>query len=265
MAGSLDGPRLKLERANKHLHELGEALTTFGELQADRVRIQRYSKERRIEWFIEDPEEPPETLGPIVGDALYDMRSALDHLAYQLVLASGKKPSRESMFPVCGTAHQFACDSVTKLRGASIAVIAAVEKAQPYHPFNRFLGMLNRLANVDKHQHFHLLLNSMESSMLMGWPDDPGFYAGPIGKGRTVLIWGTIPKPEVRMDCQPIFDVTFADGPAADWRVELILRACFDHCLSITRSLGQIAGLEGSIDRLIWPPDGIRPSGLPAE
>jgi hypothetical protein len=63
------------------------------------------------------------------------------------------------------------------------------------------------------------------------------------------------------MDCQPIFDVAFADGPAQGERIDMILQGCFQHCLSVVRRLGQIAGLAGTIDSLIWPPDGIPPGG----
>ncbi len=41
-----------------------------------------------IEWFIR------------LGEILYNLRSALDHLVWQLVLANGKTPGRDNSFPI---------------------------------------------------------------------------------------------------------------------------------------------------------------------
>ena len=37
----------------------------------------------------------------ILGDLLHNLRSALDHLAWQLVVDGGGTPSQDTNFPVC--------------------------------------------------------------------------------------------------------------------------------------------------------------------
>lgn len=43
-------------------------------------------------------ELPMEELGVLIGDCLHDLRSALDHIVWQLVESNGKRPSRRVQF-----------------------------------------------------------------------------------------------------------------------------------------------------------------------
>ncbi len=251
--GSLDGPRLKLERARVHLEDLDRRVLSFSDMQAQHVVIHRNPETRKIAWVIAQAEEPPEDLGPVVGDCLHNLRSALDHLAWQLVLANGKKPGGKTEFPVWNTPEDFAAKSKDQVRGMDPGVVAVIEESQPYYVSRKSIGTTHQLNRIDKHRHFHLVVTSVESSMLMGWPDDPQLYYGPVGKGGAILLCGRIPDPEVPMEYKPHFDVAFADGPTAGWPVQFVLRGCMDAVLAVVRGLAKRAGLPGSVDHLIWP------------
>lgn len=88
-------------------------------------------------------------LGLLVGEVVHQLRSALDHLAYALVLAAGNTPTRSTAFPV-RTARP-----ATRLRvdgGVTAAALTAIEDFQPYlrrDPEAHPLQVLNTLWNID--------------------------------------------------------------------------------------------------------------------
>jgi hypothetical protein len=96
--------------------------------------------------------------GAIVGDALHNMRSALDHLALQLVILDGGNPSEYTQFPIY--------DSPTNDKGnprfvtiqpriQDARIRAALEKVQPYQyatPAETELSVISALNNYDKHR-----------------------------------------------------------------------------------------------------------------
>lgn len=60
---------------------------------------------------------PPLRLGVIVGDLVHNVRSALDHLVWQLVLANAQQPTRATQFPVCSKREQWAWVRARSLAG----------------------------------------------------------------------------------------------------------------------------------------------------
>ena len=113
----ITGARLKVERAGKHLNELDRKVNAF---------VQRHSKRFSSEV---DPDDlnyviyalppnpaPPLTFGPIFGDVVHNLRSALDHIAWNLTtlhleaIAGRKKPRKPhphwTTFPIIRTFQQ---------------------------------------------------------------------------------------------------------------------------------------------------------------
>ncbi|HTZ62522.1 MAG TPA: hypothetical protein VMB51_00285 [Solirubrobacteraceae bacterium] len=104
----------------------------------------------------------PVRLNTLVGEFLHDLRSALDHLARQLVIQGGHEPaSREEIpFPVftkAPVANKAGKKALPNFRRrVSIAAREVIHEAQPYqwgdayarHP----LWILHQLWNIDKHR-----------------------------------------------------------------------------------------------------------------
>lgn len=162
----------KLAGAAHRLHELERcinegAVTDLLALRTDRDR------EGRVRVRVEELAEIPEEWHVWIGECVHDMRSALDHLAFQLNVAGyGKDPppnSGASQFPIYTKRGEFRdmckvargrrpdkCKVAFFPRGAR----TAVERLQPYHHRNDmdtgWLGVLVELSNIDKHRHFPL-------------------------------------------------------------------------------------------------------------
>jgi hypothetical protein len=99
----------------------------------------------------------PEQLPLIVGDCLGNLRSTLDYLVWELVLANGKKPGINNAFPIAQTPDAYAKEiNNGRLRGVCSAACAVIETLQPYHARNdadkSLLSVLNKFTNVNKHR-----------------------------------------------------------------------------------------------------------------
>ena len=99
MPGSLRDPLLKLNRAKEHLDVLDAKLREFSRTQPFRVThyedVQKALYIMRLQIPIIDP-----TLAIIAGDAIYNLRSALDHVAWQLALKTKARPYDRTSFPI---------------------------------------------------------------------------------------------------------------------------------------------------------------------
>lgn len=119
------------------------------------------------------PNKPlPEETSLLLGEALYQLRSALDACIYQAsVYASGKNPPPDENkleFPICGDRKEFPDLARRKLFALPQDVQDAIERMQPYNTpsllpedlirnVNRTLGILNDLARKDRHRKLHVV------------------------------------------------------------------------------------------------------------
>jgi hypothetical protein len=154
MAHRLDGVRLKLVRAEQHLDAIAKAFKPYryGTFQ---VRAKNDPQFGGRVFTIHLP-HPGLTTSPVIGDCVHNIRSALDYIVSQFVLAAGGTPTHQG-FPICDTLKSFKEHVRTKrLDGVPDKARAIIEGLQPYngqrdchlHP----LWILSELANVDKHR-----------------------------------------------------------------------------------------------------------------
>lgn len=152
--------QLKIERAITHIDELAVACKRF--IDADPYTLGRVidPKTGYYGFTVNDLKPPPLEIGLIAGDVIHNLRSALDHLAYQLVLANGQVPSRHTCFPIFEDAARFKAMDPRKVKGMSQGAIEAIEAARPYKGGNEPLWIVHELDIADKH---HALLATLVS------------------------------------------------------------------------------------------------------
>lgn len=161
MAASLDGPFAKIDRAKEHLALLDEETAAFFEGQPIELLGQFEPDTSEYVFRAKVLREPPARLGVIVGDFAHNLRSALEHLTYQLVLLAENEAlwSRCHQFPTLATSRaDFAGQAPRNLAGIDPNHIATIERAQPYNasdPDAHVLAILNWLTREDKHKLVH--------------------------------------------------------------------------------------------------------------
>lgn len=112
---------------------------------------------------------PPMRAFTIVGEFLHDLRSALDHLAWQLVLINGGSPTRATVFPlgVDPSSHESVAGGVSSRAQSLIRAAQTchqVGEDRRLHP----LAMLRHLSNVDKHRQVPLQAVRLRNIATMG-------------------------------------------------------------------------------------------------
>ena len=106
------------------------------------------------------------------GEILYNLRSALDHLVWQLVCANGQTPTTDNQFPIADDLDAWKRSSTRRrLKGISDGAKQAIQYLQPFNPtmvlptngqprpFDaQTFRTLRDLCNIDKHRHLHLII-----------------------------------------------------------------------------------------------------------
>lgn len=145
--------KLKIERANQHIRELESAFGDFLKSNPHRLSIEKDAKGLDV-LTLESIRPMPALIPLVIGDALHNLRSALDHLAYEIVADSGRTPSRSVAFPFAKGREEL----VDSLRNGEIETAAGatiidliVDTVRPYQGGNDALYALHALDIVDKH------------------------------------------------------------------------------------------------------------------
>jgi hypothetical protein len=159
----LEGSWAKLDRANGHRHAIEDGIERWRENHPHEFIHDQESQPGWTILTVKIRTRPPVELGAIVGDYVHNLRSALDHLVWQLVIANGGTPGRHTEFPIALTEPSFAKRAITGTRtrpgmltGVAPHVIEVIRRYQPCergddaanHPF----AILQDLWNADKHQ-----------------------------------------------------------------------------------------------------------------
>jgi hypothetical protein len=146
----------------------------------------------------------PAQLPLILGDCLQNLRSSLDYLVWELVVAAKGQPNEKNAFPICEDAGRFK-ESLGRgrLRGLSTDAIEEVEMFQPYfdgrdfreHPY----WLLDKLCNINKHR--RILLTRLKA----------GYGGRTPGSDRYTQVAGNLGEV-VDMDVELIAFVAFEEG-----------------------------------------------------
>ena len=159
----LDSVWLKVVRAKEHLDFLHTETQRFLALKPCKVIVEKNFeknlKDYRIDSRFEIKREPPAEWSAIVGDFTYNLRSALDHLAWQLALLVTTKPHRSTEFPIFNSTSAYqdrSSGANRKLRDVLPASHSIIESLQPYHrgdwPEVEHLWWLHEINRIDKHR-----------------------------------------------------------------------------------------------------------------
>lgn len=239
---SLYGCELKIRRAREHLDVLQDALQEFKRRDPYEVTCEADTKADQYIVRLKVRERPPPEWSPLIGDIVHNARSALDHLAYQLVRKNGRSPTNNTAFPVF-TEDPFDVNAHPTVLAAGKALerwgrqtdrmdpddIALIKIVQPYksdddpgfHP----LAILNNLSNWDKHRELTFATQSVAEVRSRIGPATRNatakvVYTRPRGKvfedeaivARLVSIATGGPDPHVHAHLDIAYEVAFGKG-----------------------------------------------------
>jgi hypothetical protein len=161
---------LKIKRAKEHITDLQAQVVAFLKTNPYRVATKRNPDTRQLIYYVESVETTPDCLPLLAGDAIQNLMSALDHLAYQLVCCdtADKPPNPEWIyFPIRDTAQDYEAKKKGKMQGALDETFKLIDALKPYKGGNDPLWILYRLNNIEKHR-LLVTVGSMFQSLNLG-------------------------------------------------------------------------------------------------
>jgi hypothetical protein len=156
-------PEQRLEWAQGHLQRLRAAVTTYlrGVRLSEDDHIGAIGSSVTALWVTVDVEPPPQ-IGLIAGDAVHNLRSALDNVMWELAppAVRARNPNRTA-FPIKETAQAFASTRNGVLAGFGQTPVDEIGKLQPFLAHEdgglpagggQLLALLDTFWNDDKHR-----------------------------------------------------------------------------------------------------------------
>ena len=172
MNGGLDYTVQKTVRAQRHLETLQGEIRKY--IRSEPItRSGKDDIEKGVHILRFELRDFPVKIPLLVGEIAYNLRSGLDHIAWQLSLLSGRTP-RNTAFPAhSNRTRRSECKFRSATQGIPCEAIEIIKSLQPYARGKNFkshpLWQLNKLCNVDKH--VSMAINSTEISIDYG-PSD---------------------------------------------------------------------------------------------
>lgn len=240
---------VKLDRAHDRLQEFASRILDHREPNPYRlIRQEEQGRGNYVDYVyrVEVIRSPPLEASVTIGEFLYNVHSALDHLANRLVERA--ENDGNVVFPIFKNRAKFwrkdRDGSFSARSGAAKLVLmpddahGLIEDVQPYkrgndgplHP----LWLLHELSNADKHHALHIMGSALTRSILtptvrqdaqIEWRDR---NYGPFENGDVIArlrVWITGPNPDLQFQTKFATTEAFAkEGPAAGREPGAVLR-----------------------------------------
>jgi hypothetical protein len=149
-----EGSHLKIKRANQHIDDLETIFSQF--LRTDFYALGAKAKPQigYVAYYVTRVDPLPEDVPLILGDAVHNLRTALDHFMWELVgTLCPSAASRHTEFPITKTSQQynsaFGKREITEMRED---IAEFLREIQPYRTTDDTLWDLHQLDIDDKHK-----------------------------------------------------------------------------------------------------------------
>jgi hypothetical protein len=243
MAGSLEGPLDKWTRAQAHLGRLSEEIRgVFPSDKAWPVRTEPARSGREYRFYLRDLPSVETDWVLSAGETMFNLRAALDYLAYELHLRHfrGNLPRSVegiTQFPIYDRPDDFR-RNFYRIEKLSRRDRKALGHLQPYVARHDkwlntryWLSRLNALHNVDKHRKLHLVTASLISAPFPEMDPALGFESNPT--------WGAV-EPESEVDHWTFVKPPADIEPHPGVRIQVVLEHRGEW-VELTRLLGRCA------------------------
>lgn len=215
---------LKVQWAQVQINSLNEVINGFLESDFYTFSNERDPETGQYRISITSKAYPPADIYLLLGDAIHNLRTALDHAATAIV-GSGDFvyfPFHERLENLVSSEGTIVCSKTKAIEGAVRDLGRfIVNEIKPYRAGNPFLWKLTKLDAIDKHK-FLIPAISLTSVTAYDLYDAEnrnsiGQLTGTVGPGGTVNLVGSTGQFKVRGKIEPTFQVlftkeTFFDG-----------------------------------------------------
>ncbi len=175
---------------------------------------------RRLIYCVTEVRDTPAPLGAIAGDVIHSTRTALDHLAYHLVLVGTGRPGpfKRVYFPIADSAVEYEAAKTKETRLMPAAAMTAIDALKPYRGENDVLWRLHRLDNIDKHRVLLTVGSNLESVNVAPVIAPPLIGSAPdlAGSMEGAELWIDAPDAEPNPAIQFRFGIALSEPSVID-------------------------------------------------
>lgn len=155
MTHPLESARLKIARARERLHEMDREAAAFLDTHPYVAVSDQDGDSDLFTLRCRVFQTPPISLGMIAGDLAHNLRSALDHIVYQLAalgVAGEQGRGEKTQFPIFDDIAKFESWKPVYLKGVRDVDIDTLRALQPLDDPDDLLLVLRNLDDRDKHR-----------------------------------------------------------------------------------------------------------------
>ena len=152
----LHGSLVRIRRAELFVGELEDALAEFEKALFDSIDFQPSDSGEGFAMQLTDLKTPHNNLLPkasaIIGDAVNNLRSALDYLVYEVAKHNEGEEVRNTQFVITECQRDFDGQKKTRLKGLTDRQTDIIRGVQPFRGVT-WTKLLVDISNPDKHRH----------------------------------------------------------------------------------------------------------------
>jgi hypothetical protein len=153
MSKPIERIQAKITRAKKHIQDFQLGARAFYDTDPYEVGTKEDPNTRQRVYYVTKADSVPDTLASIAADIIQNLRSPLDQIVYQLVVAAGGPKSEKVYYPIRDLAAHYPSARGAIAKYVRKEVIHAIDATEPYKDGKgHAIWRLNALNNPDKHQ-----------------------------------------------------------------------------------------------------------------
>jgi len=205
MGDPLGGVWAKIRRADAHLLDLERLDREVRRACEETISIEQDEASGHYVFRLGQLPAVPDEFGVILGDAVHNLRSALDHLANAIIVGQRMTPNDNTAFPILTSAPTRKGDGSPSFPNLNpkvdMAVRRMIDEVQPYKratPALHDLAILHALDITDKHRQLLLAVVGMHGAGWFGDWELETFNPNPAEDGAVVATFsinGGRPNP----------------------------------------------------------------------
>lgn len=235
------GHELKRRRAHDHFQNADNLVRSYMNSHPYEIRREE-NPDTGLSFWITLKEEPPEEIALAAGDGIHNLRSALDHIVYEISCKTAGQHVPDTAFPILmnpkhwdakdGHRHFKRNSGRNQLHAIPVPARDLIEDLQPYKGFDvahwqrERLLEIRDLDNADKHRNLNLAFANIPD-MGVGYGsngpvgDVTYVHQGRLNAGTETLLLQFVPSVDLKVQVQPttFMEVVFTDRPVESWEV----------------------------------------------
>jgi hypothetical protein len=243
---SFHNARLKIKRADKHIYDAQAAVIALKRAYASFVEVDAQTGGRSIKYECPGFDERKTEIALIVGDAIHNLRTALDYAWMATIDRLSLPPTKYTKFPFVDDAKTL--ENALKERGIETAspllFKAVMTEIQPYPAGNLSLYSLHDIDITDKHKLLVPLMDYTGASHVSVKDE-----YGTVRTGDTLSFLGSngifyvdfAPNVEIKNEGEVSVSIFFHEGtPLAGFKIPAELFALSCTALSVVERLERL-------------------------